>query len=188
AHEGLDERGQGQDRVFARRAVRQIRHLAGGPGGVRAGRQRRDGNLDFLPGDPDVADRRHEREGGGDGEAHRAIDVGAGTPDQLPYISIALTHSGYNAGVTVAEIDLRFLSDYLGDAQLGRLAFAYVIDSRGQVLASSTKGPDIGNDLSALPQVAARLAPGGTQLTSGDDTSGHAVLTTSSTVPKLSWF
>src|SRR3979490_1194492 len=62
----------------------------------------------------------------------------------LPFMSISVAHSGFNAGVTIAEIDLRFLSDFLGDAQVGRSAFAYVIDTRGQVLASSTKGPHIG--------------------------------------------
>ncbi|MBR1123910.1 HAMP domain-containing protein [Bradyrhizobium lablabi] len=108
--------------------------------------------------------------------------------DQHPYISIALSHSGYNAGVTVAEIDLRFLSDYLSDAQVGRSAFAYVVDPRGQVLASSTKGPDIGKELASLPQVAAVLAHGGTPVSSGRDTAGHDVLTTESAVPKFGWF
>ncbi len=107
--------------------------------------------------------------------------------DQQPYISIAVSHSGYNAGVTVAEIDLRFLADYLGDAQVGRVAYAYVVDPQGQVLASSTKGSDIAKDLSGLPQVAALLAPNGKPLKSGTDTSGQPVLTTSSTVPKLDW-
>ena len=107
--------------------------------------------------------------------------------DQRPYVSIAVSHSGYNAGVTVAEIDLRFLSDYLGDAQVGRSAFAYVVDPHGQVLASSTKGPEIARELTNLPQVAAILAPGGTSPASGTDISGHAVLTTSNMVPKLGW-
>jgi class 3 adenylate cyclase/HAMP domain-containing protein len=107
--------------------------------------------------------------------------------DQQPYISIAVSHSGYNAGVTVAEIDLRFLAVYLGDAQVGRVAYAYVVDPSGQVLASSTKGPDIAKDLSGLPQVAALLAPNGKPLKSGTDSSGQSVLTTSSTVPKLGW-
>ena len=78
-----------------------------------------------------------------------------------PFMSIAVAHSGFNAGVTVAEIDLRFLSDFLGDAQVGKTTFAYVVDPRGQVLASSTKGPEIGKDLSGLPQVAALLRPDG---------------------------
>jgi class 3 adenylate cyclase/HAMP domain-containing protein len=108
--------------------------------------------------------------------------------DQRPYMSIAVAHSGYNAGATVAEIDLRFLSDFLGDAQVGKSAFAYVVDSRGQVLASSNKGPDVAKDLSKLPQVAALMAPGGQFADSGTDVDGHSVLTSANAVSKLGWF
>ncbi len=104
-----------------------------------------------------------------------------------PFMSIAVAHSGFNAGVTVAEIDLRFLSDFLGDAQVGKASFAYVVDPKGQVLASSSKGPEIAKDLAALPQVAALTAPDGRPLASGSDADGHSVLTASSTVPKLGW-
>ena len=104
-----------------------------------------------------------------------------------PYMSIALAHSGVNAGVTVAEIDLRFLSDFLGDAEVGKVAAAYVVDKRGQVLASSAKGPEVAKDVSALPQVAALIKPDGQAQASGTDTGGQAVLTASNTVPKLGW-
>ena len=57
-----------------------------------------------------------------------------------PFMSISVAHSGFNAGVTVADIDLRFLSDFLGDTQVGRATFAYVVDPRGQVLATSSRG------------------------------------------------
>jgi class 3 adenylate cyclase/HAMP domain-containing protein len=107
--------------------------------------------------------------------------------DGRPYMSIALAHSGVNAGVTVAEIDLRFLSDFLGDAEVGKVAAAYVVDKRGQVLASSAKGPEVARDVSALPQVAALIKPDGQAQASGTDTSGQAVLTASNTVPKLGW-
>jgi len=104
-----------------------------------------------------------------------------------PFMSIAVAHSGFNQGVTIADVDLRFLSDFLGDAQVGKATFAYVVDPRGKVLASSTKGPEIARDLSTLPQVAALIAPDGTPLTSGSDVDGNSVLTASSTLPKLGW-
>ncbi|MGX1318559.1 class 3 adenylate cyclase/HAMP domain-containing protein [Bradyrhizobium sp. USDA 377] len=107
--------------------------------------------------------------------------------DRTPFMSISVAHSGFNAGVTVAEIDLSFLSDFLSDAQVGKAAFAYVVDPRGRVLATSAKGPDIGKDLSKLPQVAAAISPGGAPETSGTDFNGHAVLSAASTVPKLGW-
>jgi class 3 adenylate cyclase/HAMP domain-containing protein len=100
-----------------------------------------------------------------------------------PVTSISLSHS--DGQVTVAEIDLRFLQDYLGDTEIGRVGFAYVVDSKGQVLASSAKGPDLAKDLSALPQVA---AINGSLLSEGRDVAGHDVLTTVSAVPRLGWY
>jgi class 3 adenylate cyclase/HAMP domain-containing protein len=108
--------------------------------------------------------------------------------DNRPFMSIAVAHSGFNAGATVADIDLRFLSDFLGDAQVGKVGYAYVVDQRGQVLASSSKGPDVAKDLSTLPQVASLMTPDGTPLASGQDVDGSAVLTAASAVPKLGWY
>jgi class 3 adenylate cyclase/HAMP domain-containing protein len=107
--------------------------------------------------------------------------------DRQPLMSIAVSHSGSNAGITLAEIDLRFLTDFLGEAQVGKTTLAYVVDSRGQVLASSARGPEVGKDLSALPQVAAMMKPGGRPVASGTDADGHSVLTTANAVPKLGW-
>jgi class 3 adenylate cyclase/HAMP domain-containing protein len=105
--------------------------------------------------------------------------------DSRPYMSISVAHSGFKADVTVAEIDLRFLLDFLGDAEVGKVAAAYVTDKRGHVLANSAKGPEVAKDVSALPQVAALLKPDGQALASGTDTGGQAVLTASNVVPKL---
>jgi hypothetical protein len=104
-----------------------------------------------------------------------------------PFMSIAVSHPGTN-DVTLAEIDLRLLSDFFGDAQVGRVGFAYLIDLKGQVLASSAKGPDVGKDVSTLPQVAAILRPDRQELAAGTDADDHAVLTASNAVPKLGWF
>jgi class 3 adenylate cyclase/HAMP domain-containing protein len=104
-----------------------------------------------------------------------------------PFMSIAVSHSGFNAGVTVADIDLGFLSDFLGEAQVGKAAFAYVVDPRGRVLASSAKGPEVAKDLAALPQVAALMTPNGQPLASGTSADGGAVLTTAAAMPKLGW-
>ena len=105
-----------------------------------------------------------------------------------PFMSIAVSHSGFNAGVTLAEIDLRFLSDFLGDAQVGKASYAYVIDIRGQVLASSAKGPEVAKDLTSLPQVAALVKPDGAELAYGTGIDGQSVLTAANGVPKLGWF
>ncbi|MEA2949467.1 MAG: hypothetical protein QOI40_4797, partial [Alphaproteobacteria bacterium] len=103
--------------------------------------------------------------------------------DGQPIMSISLSHS--DGQVTIADIDLGFLQDFLGDTEVGRVAFAYVVDSKGQVLASSSKGPDVGKDISKLPQVAALT---GSLLSEGKDVSGHDVLTAVSAVPRLGWY
>jgi class 3 adenylate cyclase/HAMP domain-containing protein len=105
--------------------------------------------------------------------------------DQRPLMSITLPH--VDGSVTVAEIDLGFLADFFDDAQVGKVAYAYVIDPKGEVLASSAKGPETGKTLSALPQVAAVIAPGGKAPASGTDIRGDAVLTRATAVPKLGW-
>ncbi|HJZ22381.1 MAG TPA: GAF domain-containing protein, partial [Bradyrhizobium sp.] len=105
-----------------------------------------------------------------------------------PFMSIGVSQSGYNSGATFAEIDLGFLSSFLGDAQVGKATFAYVVDPRGQVLASSAKGPEVGKDVSTLPQVAALMTPDGQALTSGLDSQGYSVLTASALVPKVGWY
>jgi class 3 adenylate cyclase/HAMP domain-containing protein len=104
---------------------------------------------------------------------------------ERPFMSIALSHA--DGSFTVAEIDLDFLSEFLIDAQVGKAAFAYVTDSRGDVLAASSNGPEVGKNLSKLPQVSAVSRPGGVAPASGTDAKGNAVLTTSSLVPKLGW-
>lgn len=103
--------------------------------------------------------------------------------DQQPFMSITLAHA--DGSITVAEIDLGFLADFLGDTQVGKATTAYVTGPKGDVLASSAKGPEVGRNLAGLPQVAAAI--GGTTLASGTDVTGQAVLTTSSPVPKLGW-
>jgi len=103
-----------------------------------------------------------------------------------PFMAIAVAHSG-NAGVTVAEVDLRFLSEFFGDAQVGKATFAYVVDSSGQVVASSSKGPEVASDLAKLPQVAAQTAPVSRALALGTGTDGNSALSTSITVRKLGW-
>ncbi len=104
-----------------------------------------------------------------------------------PFMSIGVSHSGFNAGVTIADVDLGFLTDFLGDAQVGKAAFAYVVDAKGRVLASSAKGPPLAKELAKLPQVDT-VIKGGDPLASGEDADGHSVLTAASAIPKLGWY
>src|SRR5207302_1629198 len=70
-----------------------------------------------------------------------------------PYMTIALG-GGPSAGVTVAEVNLKFIWDVVSQIKIGKAGHAYVVDSRGQLIAH----PDISlvlqkTDLAALPQV-----------------------------------
>ena len=118
--------------------------------------------------------------------AAKGVSLRAGLFRRHPSLHVDRGVAFRYAGVTLAEIDLRFLNDFLGDAQLGKAGYAYVVDARGQVLAGS-KGPEVAQELGNLPQVAALLKPDGAPLTSGKGFDGEAVLTASSPVSKLGW-
>ena len=90
-----------------------------------------------------------------------------------PYLRVA-RRSGSSGGVTVADINLKFVWEVVSALQLGRGGVAYVVDSQGTLVAH----PDISlvlkkTDLGHLPQVRDalhRLAPaamGATPATAG---------------------
>src|SRR6516165_5535017 len=108
-----------------------------------------------------------------------------------PYMTMAVAQSGRNAGVTVAEVNLKLIWDVITAIKIGKTGYAYVVDGDGRLIAH----PDISRvlrntDLSALPQVAAARGPAGT----GDEPAaivgnldGHRVLSASAAIPKLNW-
>ena len=108
-----------------------------------------------------------------------------------PYIRIALAGSGNTAGVTVAEVNLKFIWDVVSQIKIGKAGHAYVVDSHGQLIAH----PDISlvlkkTDLSALDQVKGALAmsaqsagmPGIAR-----DLDGRQVLSASAPIAPLGW-
>src|SRR5205085_2517940 len=65
-----------------------------------------------------------------------------------------------NAGVTIAEINLKLIWDVITALKIGQGGYAYVVDGRGKLIAH----PDISlvlrdTDLAGLPQVTAALGP-----------------------------
>ena len=107
-----------------------------------------------------------------------------------PYMTIALG-GGPNAGVTVAEVNLKFIWDVVSQIKVGKAGHAYVVDSRGQLIAH----PDISlvlqkTDLSALPQVqqarAARAADA-EAVTIAQDRNQRPVLAAFATIAPLGW-
>src|ERR1700730_16144455 len=73
-----------------------------------------------------------------------------------PYMTVALARAGRNAGVTVAEVNLKLIWDVITGLKIGQGGYAYVVDRDGRLIAH----PDISlvlrnTDLANLPQVAA---------------------------------
>ena len=76
-----------------------------------------------------------------------------------PYMTIALAHVGKNAGVTVADVNLKLIWDVISAIRVGEKGYAFVVDDKGRLIAD----PDLSlvlrdTDLSGLPQVKAALA------------------------------
>ena len=76
-----------------------------------------------------------------------------------PYMTLAAVAGRNDAGVTVAEVNLKFIWDVISRIKIGAAGYAYVVDARGRLISH----PDISlvlqqTDLSNLAQVQAALA------------------------------
>ena len=111
-----------------------------------------------------------------------------------PYMTIAIAGRG-DAGVTTAEVNLKFIWDVVSELRVGKAGYAYVVDARGQLVAH----PDISlvlqkTDLSPLAQVqaargrGARPEEGGEEAAIARDRAGRQVLTASASIAPLQWW
>jgi len=111
-----------------------------------------------------------------------------------PYMTIAMAGSGQNAGVTVVEVNLKFIWDVVSQIKVGKAGNAYAVDGKGNLLAH----PDISLVLqktafSSLPQVQAAMSgpPGrggeGDEQAIARDFKNRRVLTAFATIPSLRW-
>ena len=57
-----------------------------------------------------------------------------------PYLTLAIAGAGRSSGVTVAEVNLKFIWDVISRIHVGKAGAAYVVDERGLLIAH----PDIG--------------------------------------------
>lgn len=112
-----------------------------------------------------------------------------------PYMTLAVKWRGPRAGVTVAELNLKFVWDVVSQLTVGTRGYAYVVNARGALIAH----PDISlvlqkTDLSALPQVHAVLSaagagdPASSEVEIGRDLHGGAVLTAHAPIAPLGWW
>ncbi len=120
-----------------------------------------------------------------------------------PYLTLSIAGQGRNVGVTIAEINLKFIWDVVSRIEVGRAGVAYVVDQSGHLIAH----PDIGlvlrkTDMSGLVHVAAARArmpnaadPAASQSGASAaplpetaiDRNGHEVLTASAPIQSLGW-
>jgi signal transduction histidine kinase/HAMP domain-containing protein len=105
-----------------------------------------------------------------------------------PYMTIAMPQIG--GGVTVAEVNLKFIWDVVSQIKVGKAGLAYAVDGGGALIAH----PDISlvlqkTSLADLAQVKAALAraPGGEEVTIAKDLKGRDVLTAHSVITPLGW-
>jgi signal transduction histidine kinase/DNA-binding response OmpR family regulator len=107
-----------------------------------------------------------------------------------PFITIAVRGDGANAGVTVAEVNLRFIWDVVAKIKVGNTGKAFVVDRQGRLIAHPDLWPVLRKtDLSTRPAVRAGLS-GAAPSETGDvseDLSGQRVLSSYVMVPTLGW-
>jgi signal transduction histidine kinase len=109
-----------------------------------------------------------------------------------PYMTIAVAGTSEEAGITVAEVNLKFIWDVISRIRIGAKGLAYVVDSSGQLIAH----PDISLvlqklNLSALPQVKsareARLSDDSGRFAISRNFQGAEVLTAHAGIAPLGW-
>ena len=108
-----------------------------------------------------------------------------------PYMTLALAGAFRHAGVSVAEINLKFIWDLMSQIKVGEEGRAYVVDAQGRLIAHPDISLVLRNiDLSSLAQVKAARAIGGAPtdpVQVARDIQGRRVLTTYASIPPLGW-
>jgi signal transduction histidine kinase/DNA-binding response OmpR family regulator len=109
-----------------------------------------------------------------------------------PYMTLAIAGTRRDAGVSVAEVNLKLIWDVVSQIKVGERGHAYVVDAQGRLIAH----PDISlvlrnTDMSRLAQVrAARSGVSGDaaeQVKEAENIQGRPVLTASAPVAPLGW-
>jgi signal transduction histidine kinase/CheY-like chemotaxis protein len=109
-----------------------------------------------------------------------------------PYMTLAIAGTRRDAGVSVAEVNLKLIWDVVSQIKVGERGHAYVVDAQGRLIAH----PDISlvlrnTDMSKLAQVqAARAGTSGNPaetVQESQNIEGRKVLTAYATVAPLGW-
>jgi signal transduction histidine kinase len=108
-----------------------------------------------------------------------------------PYMTLALAGTRKDAGVSIAEVNLKLIWDVVSQIKVGEHGHAYVVGAQGRLIAH----PDISlvlrnTDMSKLPQVQAAQAGMGMtseSLEGAKNIQGQEVLTASAPIMPLRW-
>lgn len=107
-----------------------------------------------------------------------------------PYMTLAVAGTRKDAGVSIAEVNLKLIWDVVSQIKVGEQGRAYVVDSKGRLIAH----PDISlvlrnTDMSRLAQVQAARANGGVSddIKGALNIQGREVLTASAPIAPLRW-
>jgi signal transduction histidine kinase len=110
-----------------------------------------------------------------------------------PYMTVSVSGSGPDAGVIVAELNLKFIWEVISRIKVGPAGHAYVVDASGNLIAD----PDISmvlrkTNLAALAQVRAarsadRAPDSAEPATIAEDVRGRRVLTAYAGIAPLGW-
>src|SRR5271169_3999924 len=109
-----------------------------------------------------------------------------------PYMALSLAGARRDAGVSIAQVNLKLIWDVVSKIKVGERGHAYVIDAEGRLIAH----PDISlvlrnTDMSRLAQVRGARAAGpnnsNDEARETEDIAGHKVLTAYAPVTPLGW-
>ena len=105
-----------------------------------------------------------------------------------PYMTLSIAGTRLDAGVSVAEVNLKLIWDVVSQIKVGEHGVAYVIDAGGRLIAH----PDISlvlrnTDMTKLAQVQAARTAGTEPVQDGQDIHGHKVLSAYAPVSPLDW-
>src|ERR1700726_2671150 len=106
-----------------------------------------------------------------------------------PYMTLSLAGTRKDAGVSIAEVNLKLIWDVVSQIKVGERGHAYVVGAQGRLIAH----PDISlvlrnTDMSKLVQVqAAQAGPDVDSLQGAKNIQGQDVLTASAPIAPLGW-
>src|SRR5580704_6069085 len=106
-----------------------------------------------------------------------------------PYLTMAVAH-GRGGGVTVADVNLKFILDPISEIKVGKEGYAYVVDRLGRLIANRDISLVLrGTDMKHLPQVEAALKMPGDygQPVDATNRAGVPVLSAHANIPALGW-